>query len=152
MNDVYQILRPVFTSETVTSAIRQAGLLRQSHLVAALRNDPPSAALALSTMKGQHLFLAALCQAFMEHQVPDEVCDALGFHSLMFFGVNPRLLEIGILAVSGEEEYSLDRLAEIMKEPIDTNEIVRGEEYPVDTLRWMAHMGTSFASYLVAMK
>lgn len=133
----------------MTSAIRQAGLVRQAHLLAALRNDPPSAALALSTMKAQHTFLASLCQAMTEEGVPDNICDALGFHSLMFFGVNPRLLEIAILAVSGASEYSLERLAEIMKEPVDTNAIIRGEEFPVDTLRWMSHMGNSFATYLV---
>ena len=85
MIDLYKMLVPVFTGETMTSAIRQVGLVRQRHLLAALREDPPSAELALSTMRCQHTFLAELCKAFVEEGIPDNVCDALGFHSLMFF-------------------------------------------------------------------
>lgn len=149
MNDIYQILKEVFIGETMTSAIRQAGLVRQRHLLAALREDPPSAELALTTMKAQHTFLAELCKAFIEEGVPDDVCDGLGFHSLMFFGTNPRLFEIAILAVSGAEEYSLEALEEILSTKPDTQAIIAGEEFPVDTLMWMNHMGKSFASYLV---
>lgn len=149
MTDIYHVLAPVFTGETMTSAIRQAGVVRQRHLLAALREDPPSAELAMSTMKAHHVFLAELCKAFVEEGVPNEICDALGFHSLMFFGVNPRLVEIAILAVSGEPEYSLERLEELMSVKPDTSAIIAGEEFPVDTLMWMKHMGNSFATYLV---
>jgi len=149
MNDIYHILKAVFLNETMTSAIRQAGLVRQRHLLAALREDPPSAELALSTMKTQHVFLAELCKAMTEEGVPAEVLDGLGFHSLMFFGTNPRLVEIAILAVSGEEEYSLERLEEIISVKPDTSAIIAGEEFPVDTLMWLRHMGNSFATYLV---
>jgi hypothetical protein len=149
MNDIYKILKPVFTNETMTSAIRQAGLIRQRHLLAALREDPPSVELAMSTMKVQHMFLAELCKAFTEENVPSEVCDGLGFHSLMFFGINPRLFEISVLAVSGAEEYSLERFQELISVKPDTQAIVAGEEFPVDTLMWLRHMGNSFAAYLV---
>lgn len=149
MIDVYKTLLPVFTGETMTSAIRQAGLVRQRHLLAALREDPPSAELAMNTMKTQHTFLAELCKAFVEEGIPEDICDAMGFHSLMFFGVNPRLVEIAVLAVSGEEDYSLERFNEIISVKPDTQAIIAGEEFPVDTLMWLRHMGNSFATYLV---
>lgn len=149
MIDVYKTLIPVFTGETMTSAIRQAGLVRQRHLLAALREDPPSAELAMNTMKTQHTFLAELCKAFVEEGIPEDICDAMGFHSLMFFGVNPRLVEIAVLAVSGEEDYSLERFNEIISVKPDTQAIIAGEEFPVDTLMWLRHMGNSFATYLV---
>ncbi len=147
--DIYQIVKPVFTSETMTSAIRQAGLVRQRHLLAALREDPPSADLGLATMRAQHTFMSELCKAFVEQQIPDEVCDGLGYHSMMFFGINPRLFEIAILAVSGDEEYSLERIKELTSVKPDTNAIIAGEEFPIDTLMWLRHMGISFATYLV---
>ena len=149
MIDLYKMLVPVFTGETMTSAIRQVGLVRQRHLLAALREDPPSAELALSTMRCQHTFLAELCKAFVEEGIPDNVYDALGFHSLMFFGVNPRLVEIAILAVAGEEEFSLERVQELTSVKVDTQAIIAGEEFPIDSLMWLRHMGNSFATYLV---
>jgi hypothetical protein len=149
MQDLYKILKPVFTSETMTSAIRQAGLVRQKHLAAGIRKDPPSAEFGYSVLRAHHAFMESLCKAFHEEKVSDDIAETLGFHSLMFFGINPRLFEIAVLAVSGAEEYSLEHLADIMKEMADVDAILRGDADPVDTLRWLSHTGTSFATYLV---
>lgn len=150
--DLYHVLKPVFTCETMTSAIRQAGLVRQSHLAASLRKSPESPAFGLSVIKAQHRFLEAMCTAFEENDVTEEVYNAIGFHSFMFFGINPRIYEIAILAVSGSEVYSLERLHELLAETADIDAIIRGEENPIDTLRWMNHLGNSFATYLVKCK
>lgn len=152
MQDIYAILKPVFDSETMQAAIRQAGLTRQAHLAGGLRNEQPSAKWALSAIRAQHDFMSALCQAFTEADVPVEVTDSLGYHSMMFFGVNPRLFEIACLAVSGEEEYSLDTLKSLLKDRVDIDEIVRGDADPLDTLMWLSHMGQNFASYLAACR
>lgn len=151
MNDIYQLLYPIFTSETVTSAIRQAGLVRQAHLAAGLRKEPPSSTYGMSVLKAQHRFMESLCEAFMESDLPDEVYDAIGYHSFMFAGTNPRVMEMLYLAVSGETEFSLDRLKDILQVPADIDDIIRGKENPVDTLRWLAHTGNSFAMYLVKL-
>lgn len=151
MEDLYKILKPIFTSETVESALRQAGLVRQSHLAAGLRKEPPQARYGLSVIKAQHDFMSALCQAFMEAEVENEVCDAIGFHSFFFMGPNPRVVEMLYLATAGEEEYSLERLAEILKAQTDIDAIIRGEQDPIDTLRWLTHTGNNFAGYLVRL-
>lgn len=148
MQDVYAILKPVFNSETMQAALRQAGLARQTHLAAGLRKEAPSAKWALSAIRTQHDFMGALCQAFIEADVSVEVTDALGYHSMMFFGINPRLFEIACLAVSGAEEYSLETLKSLLKDRVDINEIISGDADPIDTLMWLSHMGTNFASYL----
>lgn len=151
MEDLYKILKPVLTSETVTSALRQAGLVRQALLAAALRKEPTQARFGLSIIKAQHDFMSALCQAFMEAEVSNEVCDAIGYHSFFFMGPNPRVVEMLYLATAGEEEYSLERLAEILKAQTDIDAIIRGEEDPIDTLRWLNYTGNNFAGYLVKL-
>lgn len=151
MEDLYKILKPVLTSETVTSALRQAGLVRQALLAAALRKEPTQARFGLSIIKAQHDFMSALCQAFMEAEVSNEVCDAIGYHSFFFMGPNPRVVEMLYLATAGEEEYSLERLAEIHKAQTDIDAIIRGEEDPIDTLRWLNYTGNNFAGYLVKL-
>ena len=151
MEDLYKILKPVLTSETVTAALRQAGLVRQAHLAAGLRKEPPQARFALSVIKAQHNFMSALCQAFTEAEVDNEVCDAIGYHSFFFMGPNPRVVEMLYLATAGEEEYSLERLAEILKAQTDIDAIIRGEEDPIDTLRWLNYTGNNFAGYLVKL-
>lgn len=151
MEDLYKILKPILTSETVTSALRQAGLVRQARLAAALRKEPLQARFGLSIIKAQHDFMSALCQAFMEAEVSNEVCDAIGYHSFFFMGPNPRVVEMLYLATAGEEEYSLERLAEILKAQTDIDAIIRGEENPIDTLRWLNYTGNNFAGYLVKL-
>lgn len=93
--------------------------------------------------------MRALCQAFDEEDVPDELIDALGCHSLMFFGVNRRLFEIAYLAVAGEKEYSLERLAELMQVRVSVDDIIKGDGDALDALRWLDHVGRHFAGYLV---
>lgn len=151
MEDIYKILKPILTSETVTSALRQAGLVRQARLAAALRKEPLQARFGLSIIKAQHDFMSALTQAFMEAEVANEVCDAIGYHSFFFMGPNPRVVEMLYLATAGEEEYSLERLAEILKAQTDIDAIIRGEEDPIDTLRWLNYTGNNFAGYLVKL-
>lgn len=154
MEDIYKILKPVFLSETVMSALRQASLVRQANLAAASRKEPESAAFGIRAIQTQHRFCDALATAVLEHHVPDAVIDAIGYHSFMFYGLNSRVFEMMLLAISGAEEFSLGRLKEILEvnQQVDVNSILRGEENLVDTMMWLRHMGNSFASYLVDMK
>lgn len=151
MQDVYAVLKPVFDSETFRSALRQAGLVRQANLAAGMRKEPDSAAFGLRAVRVTQDFNSAICSAFLEHNVPDAIVDALGYHSFMFFGINPRVFEMAVLALNGVDSYSLEALKDIMEvnKHVDTSAIIRGEDNPMDTLIWMRHLGNNFANYLV---
>lgn len=151
MQDIYQLLKPVFAGEEVLAALRTVGLARQASLAAAARKEPDSAAFGLKAIRVHSQFNEAVISAFLNHQVPDAVIDALGYHTFLFFGVNPQVFEIAVLAIHGVEEYSLEAFEDILRsnQQVDINAIIRGEENLLDSLQWLRHIGNNFATYMV---
>lgn len=151
MQDIYQLLKPVFDSEEVLAALRSVCLARQASLAAALRKEPDSAAFGLKAIRVHSQFNQAVISAFLNHQIPDPVIDALGYHSFLFFGINPRVFEIAVLAIHGMGEYDLETYEDIIRsnQQVDINAIIRGEENLLDSLLWLRHIGNNFATYMV---
>lgn len=148
---IYDTLKPILQSETVQSAIRSASLVRQAHFAAAIRKEPPTAEFGLKVMDAQSDFMKAIREAF--RQIPT-VADDLGYHTFLFFGINPVLFEMTVLATYGVETYSQKALEDILAsetEP-DVDAIIRGEGSALDTLRWLRQVGISFATYLTACR
>ena len=151
MQDVYNIMKPVFEGPIFKAALREASLFRQVHVAAAVRKESDSSTRGLQTIRAAQQFTTAIIEAMVVEHVPDEVIQGLGFHSFLFFGINPNLYSMAILAVNGVEEYSEERVDEILKEhsKVSLDDILRGEENSMDILIWMYHIGNNLATYLM---
>lgn len=150
MQDVYNLLRPVFDGPIFRAALREAGRFRQAHVAAAIRKEPDSARFGMQTIRASHLFNAAIIEAMVVQGIPDSIIEGLGYHSFLFFGINPTLYAMAILAVNGVEDFSVQRAIDITAslKKLDIDEVIRGEENPTDIIMWMFHIGNNLATYL----